>query len=332
MTHPLLQTLYTNLPPRLCILPLPALLIILLLTLINILLWTITAVILHYHPLLSSTALLAYTFGLRHALDADHISAIDLMTRRLIASGNYAPSDGPGGAKGPVTVGTWFSLGHSTIVIITCIIVAATSGALESHFGNFERVGGIIGTSVSAAVLIILGVANLYILILLIQRLGKLLNKSKDGDDEAGLVAQIPGEDVEAGRSKAEVEVFKAEGGGVMVRVFKRLFKLVDKPWKMYPLGLCFGLGFDTSSEVALIGIASLQGAQGTSLWLIMIFPLLFTGSLMLSKPFCFFLSTIPIYGSEVAWCSTWGAFLQGSCTSILLMMCVFACSWHVSD
>jgi high-affinity nickel-transport protein len=68
------------------------------------------------------------------------------------------------------------------------------------------------------------------------------------------------------------------EGGGIMVRLFKKIFKFIDRPWKMYPLGLLFGLGFDTSSEVALLGIASIQGADGTSIWLILIFPLLFTG------------------------------------------------------
>ena len=94
---------------------------------------------------INCAAVLSYTLGLRHALDADHISAIDLMTRRLIASGQK-----------PVAVGTFFSLGHSTIVIVTCIVVAATSGALRDKFDDFTRVGNIIGTSVSAAFLLIL--------------------------------------------------------------------------------------------------------------------------------------------------------------------------------
>jgi len=164
-----------------------------------------------------------------------------------------------------VTVGMWFSLGHSTIVVITCIVVAATSGALESRFGSFERIGGIIGTSVSAGVLILLGIGNLVILILLIKKLRKLLRGDESGVKE----------------SRADLD-FTAEGGGVMVRIFKRVFKFIDRPWKMYPLGVLFGLGFDTSSEIALIGIASLQGAQGTSLWLIMIFPVLFTAGMCL--------------------------------------------------
>ena len=115
--------------------PLPVVQVIALLVLVNIVIWAAVGVVLHYYPAMISPAVLSYTLGLRHALDADHISAIDLMTRRLIASGQR-----------PVTVGTFFSLGHSTIVIITCIVVAATSGALRDRFDNFAYVGGIIGT------------------------------------------------------------------------------------------------------------------------------------------------------------------------------------------
>lgn len=105
------HTLTTKLPPQIRLLPFPAVAIILLLVFINLVIWAAVGVVLHYHTPLASTALLSYTLGLRHALDADHISAIDLMTRRLIATGQK-----------PVTVGTFFSLGHSTIVIITCTL------------------------------------------------------------------------------------------------------------------------------------------------------------------------------------------------------------------
>jgi high-affinity nickel-transport protein len=178
------------------------------------------------------------------------------MTRRLVATGSK-----------PVTVGTFFSLGHSTIVIITCIVVAATSGALEKRFDGFRNIGGMIGTGVSAGVLILLGIANAWIMCKLIQRLQTILREEVDEDlarDQEGAIAGLD-----------------LEGGGIMVRVFKKLFKLIDRPWKMYPLGVLFGLGFDTSSEIAVLGIASLQGAQGTSLWLILIFPVLFTGELL---------------------------------------------------
>jgi nickel/cobalt transporter (NiCoT) family protein len=229
-------------------------LIILLLVLINLVVWAISALVLTLsqtsHQLLG-TAALAYSLGLRHALDADHISAIDLMTRRLIASGQR-----------PVTVGTWFSLGHSTIVVITSIVVAATAAGVEKRFGGFGAVGGIIGTSVSAAFLLLLGVMNAYILYKLCVQMAK--------------VVDMP-------LSAASQATFKLElGGGVLFRILKRMFKLIDRPWKMYPLGVLFGLGFDTSSEIALLGISSIQGARGTSMWLILVFPVLFTAGMCL--------------------------------------------------
>ncbi|KUJ19443.1 NicO-domain-containing protein [Mollisia scopiformis] len=252
-----LKSIVARLPPQLRFVPFPAVRIISLLILVNLAIWAIVAIVLRSHASLSSTALLSYTLGLRHALDADHISAIDLMTRRLVATGSK-----------PVTVGTWFSLGHSTIVIITCIVVAATSGALEKRFDGFRNIGGIIGTAVSAGVLILLGIGNAWILVKLVQRLKVVLREEVDGDREAANEGAVAGLDL--------------EGGGIMVRLLKKVFKFIDRPWKMYPLGVLFGLGFDTSSEVALLGIASIQGAQGTSIWLILIFPALFTAGMCL--------------------------------------------------
>ncbi len=153
-------------------------------------------------------------------------------------------------------------------MIITCIVVAATSGALEKRFEGFRNVGGVIGTGVSAGVLILLGIGNAWILVKLVQRMKAVLKEEVDGDREALEEGAVAG--------------LNLEGGGIMVRIFKRLFKFIDRPWKMYPLGVLFGLGFDTSSEVAVLGIASLEGAQGTSIWLILIFPLLFTGMMTL--------------------------------------------------
>jgi high-affinity nickel-transport protein len=233
--------------------PLPALLIIAFIALINCIVWAICGLILHGHGPLMATAALSYTLGLRHALDADHISAIDLMTRRLLA-GNPRSR--------PVTVGTWFSLGHSTIVIITSIVVAATAAGISKNFGSFGTIGGIIGSSVSAAFLLLLGLMNGYILYKLILQLR--------------LIFELP---VGHESSPAALHV---EGGGPLFRILKRMFKLIDRPWKMYPLGVCFGLGFDTSSEIALLGISSIQASRGTSIWLIMVFPILFTAGMCL--------------------------------------------------
>ncbi|KAL4986037.1 high-affinity nickel-transport protein-domain-containing protein [Aspergillus falconensis] len=177
------------------------------------------------------------------------VLAIDLMTRRLLATGQK-----------PVTVGTFFSLGHSTIVIITSIVVAATAAAVSSRFDKFSTIGGIIGTSVSAAFLILLGFMNAYILYKLYKQMQKVLDLPEGQEDEA----------------------WKIEGGGVLFRVLKKMFKLIDRPWKMYPLGILFGLGFDTSSEIALLGISSIEAAKGTSFWVILIFPILFTAGMCL--------------------------------------------------
>ncbi|KAI5925000.1 NicO-domain-containing protein [Camillea tinctor] len=249
------------LPSRLKALPQPVLNIIALLILVNLIVWAVVGIVLRYYAAtLVSSAVLAYTLGLRHALDADHISAIDLMTRRLIAAGQR-----------PVTVGTFFSLGHSTIVIITCVVVAATSGALRDRFDNFQYVGGIVGTSVSAAFLILLCLGNGWVLYRLVKRLREVLREPNPHHPE----------EEEDGEGEAERNL-QLEGAGFMANVFRKLFRIVDRPWKMYPLGVLFGLGFDTSSEIAILGIASLQGAQGTSLWVILIFPLLFTAGMCL--------------------------------------------------
>ncbi len=234
---------------------------------VNAIVWAAIAVVLHFHPRLISPAALSYSLGLRHALDADHISAIDLMTRRLIASGQR-----------PATVGTFFSLGHSTIVIITCIVVAATSGALRDRFDGFTRVGNIIGTAVSAAFLIILCIGNGWVLYRLITRLRQVLAQRRQEQENGQRAAtEYDAEAVANGQ-------FNLEGGGFLARIFKTLFKAIDRPWKMYPLGVVFGLGFDTSSEIAILGIASIQAVQGTSIWLILIFPILFTCKLIFTR------------------------------------------------
>ncbi|KAI0481871.1 high-affinity nickel-transport protein-domain-containing protein [Xylaria cf. heliscus] len=246
-------------------LPAPVLYIILLLLIVNAVVWAAVGVVLHFNPKLVGSAVLSYTLGLRHALDADHIAAIDLMTRRLIASGQQ-----------PVTVGTFFSLGHSTIVIITCIVVAATAGALRERFDSFQYIGGIIGTSVSAAVLLILCVGNGWVLYRLVSKLRRVLREPDphgDGDVD---------NEVEARNEDQAVRDLQLDGPGFMANVLRKFFRIIDRPWKMYPLGVLFGLGFDTSSEIAVLGIASVQGAQGTSLWIILIFPLLFTAGMCL--------------------------------------------------
>ncbi|OLL23260.1 High-affinity nickel transport protein nic1 [Neolecta irregularis DAH-3] len=205
---------------------------------------------------LSSAAILSYTLGLRHGFDADHITAIDLTTRKLIALDQQ-----------PVTVGLFFSLGHSTVVAIVCVIVAATSTALADRFDTFGTVGGIIGVSVSCVFLFLIAISNIIIVRGQIRQMNRLLRNEAIYDDDILL-----------------------GGGGTCARTINKVFNLIDAPWKMYPrtvlfvvglmdfqVGFLFGLGFDTSTEIALLGIASIKAAAKTSLWLILFFPALFT-------------------------------------------------------
>ncbi|KAJ5701412.1 nickel transport protein [Penicillium malachiteum] len=254
--------------------PLRAIGIIGLLIMVNIIVWIAVAIVLRYYPDSKGTGRersprlvtwLTTRFRCRSYLREYHDiftafprltipfltvpQAIDLMTRRLLATGQKA-----------VTVGTFFSLGHSTIVIITSIVVAATAAAISSRFNSFSTIGGIIGTSVSAAFLIILGLMNMYILYKLIKQMQKVLSLPKGQEDE----------------------IWKIEGGGPLFRILKKMFRLIDRPWKMYPLGILFGLGFDTSSEIALLGISSVEAASGTDFWVILIFPILFTAGMCL--------------------------------------------------
>jgi high-affinity nickel-transport protein len=235
--------------PLLRRLPFRAVAIIALLTLVQLAVWVVAGLVLSTHPSLIGTAAIAWVLGLRHALDADHIACIDMMTRRLVAAGQK-----------PVTVGTFFSLGHSTIVVVTSIVVAASSAAATKHFDGLSRVGGIIGSSVSAAFLLLLGAMNAYILFKLVQRLRALIHTRPGCEPDPSIL----------------------EGGGCLFNLTRKLFRFIDVPWKMYPVGVMFGLGFDTSSEVALLGISALQGSKGTSLWFILCFPMLFTAAMCL--------------------------------------------------
>ncbi|PWW75797.1 NicO-domain-containing protein [Tuber magnatum] len=238
--------------PMLRALPNRALLVIVIVAIMNMFCWVGVGVVL---VALTGASVLAYTLGLRHALDADHITAINLATRGLVASGHR-----------PATAGLFLSLGHSSVVIATSIAVAGTATGVSKRFDDFARVGGIIGTSASAAFLIMLGAMNIYVLYRLFKHLDMLMRSGQEG--------VLFGEGV--------ADYWDTPAAGYFPRMCRWLFGLIDRPWKMYPLGVLFGLGFDTSSEVALLGIASIQAEQGTSIWLILIFPVLFTAGMCL--------------------------------------------------
>ena len=211
-------------------------------------LWALTAF--HDYPILLGTATLAYTFGLRHAFDADHIAAIDNVTRKLMQEG-----------KRPVAVGFFFSLGHSTIVVALSITIAITATALQSKFDNFTSIGGIVGTLVSALFLFAIAIANILILRSIYRTFQIVKNGGKFVEEDLDLMLSQR---------------------GFMGRILRRFFHLIERSWHMYPLGLLFGLGFDTATEVGLLGISATQAAQGMSIWSILVFPALFTAGMSL--------------------------------------------------
>jgi high-affinity nickel-transport protein len=201
-------------------------------------------------PVLLGTAFLAYAFGLRHAVDADHIAAIDNVVRKLMQEG-----------KRPLTVGLFFSLGHSTVVAVATIVVAATAVALERHFDTFKSIGGIIGTSVSAVFLLVIGIINMVILL----RVWRSFQHVRAG-----------------GKLEPEHLDTLLAGRGFLARLFRGPFGMISKSWHMYLLGFLFGLGFDTATEIGLLGISATQVAHGMSLWSMLIFPALFTAGMTL--------------------------------------------------
>jgi nickel/cobalt transporter (NiCoT) family protein len=216
----------------------------------NLAAWATAFVVFAEHPLLLGTALLAYSFGLRHAVDADHIAAVDNITRRLMQDG-----------KRPVSVGLYFSLGHSTMVVGLSLVVAFTAQALQGSFNEYREVGGVISTMISAFFLFTIAAANFMIL----RSTWRSFKRVK-----AGQVLE-----------QTDLDLMTA-GGGVMARGFRRLFGLMDRGWKIYLLGLLFGLGFDTATEVSLLGISAAAASDGLSHWAIMIFPLLFCAGMAL--------------------------------------------------
>lgn len=220
------------------------------LILANILAWVWAWIAFADRPVLLGTAVLAYTFGLRHAFDADHIAAIDNVVRKLMQEG-----------KAPYSVGFFFSLGHSTIVILASIVIAATAAALQSQMNAFHAIGGVIGTGVSALFLLIIGLANLFIL----RGIWSTFNRARWGE-------KIVDEDLDA----------LLAGGGLSARIFRPVFRVVSRSWHMYPIGFLFGLGFDTATEIGLLGISATQAAQGMSFWTILVFPALFTAGMSL--------------------------------------------------
>jgi nickel/cobalt transporter (NiCoT) family protein len=207
----------------------------------------------HYRGLGIGVAGLAYSLGLRHAFDADHIAAIDNTTRKLMNEG-----------KRPLSIGYWFSLGHSSIVVAigVGIVVAekAVYGAVSNGSSNLEQFGAVFGTVVSATFLYLIALLNVVIL----AGIFRVFRSMRSGSyDEAELERQL-------------------NNRGLMFRIFGRWMKTIDREWKMYPVGVVFGMGFDTATEVALLATTALLASQHLPLYSILCLPILFTAGMTL--------------------------------------------------
>ncbi len=222
---------------------------IVLLIIFNITAWVIAYMAFSNMPKMLMLCLVAYGFGLRHAVDADHIAAIDNVTRKFL----YVK-------KRSVSVGFFFSIGHSTIVLIMSFLVALGTIYMQKHLADFQHIGGLIGTAISSLFLLVIALINF---IIFFQTYKTFLEYKKNPSETVDIDKML-------------------EQKGMMTSLFKPLFKLVTKPWHMYLVGFLFGLGFDTSTEVALLGISATQAATSMSVWSIMIFPVLFMSGMSL--------------------------------------------------
>ena len=200
--------------------------------------------------LLAGFGIIAYIFGLRHGLDADHIAAIDNTTRKLMQ-----------GKQRPFTVGLWFSLGHSTIVVGLIIGLVFATKLIVAQVPVLQQTGAIIGTAVSGLFLWLMGIVNLMI-VFSIYNAFKEMKKGK--------------------MNHAELDRLLEERG-FMNRYLRPLFRIVKRPWQMYPIGVLFGLGFDTASEIALIAVSVGIGVSSVvPLWMILVLPFMFTCGMVL--------------------------------------------------
>jgi high-affinity nickel-transport protein len=199
---------------------------------------------------LGGLGLVAYVFGLRHGVDADHIAAIDNTTRKLMQEG-----------KRPLTTGTWFSLGHSTIVVALILGLVSFTRGIIGAVPSLESFGSIVGTAISGSFLWLIGLINVTIIF--------------------GIYRTFR----ETQRGKIDQAKFEKllEQRGFMNRYFGRILRVVDEPWQLYPIGVLFGLGFDTASEVALIAISvGISVTQPIPLYLVLILPFMFTCGMVL--------------------------------------------------
>jgi nickel/cobalt transporter (NiCoT) family protein len=202
------------------------------------------------NPALTGLATLAYTFGLRHAFDADHIAAIDNTTRKLLQDGER-----------PLGTGFFFSLGHSTIVFSLTAGLAVAAGTVHSQLPSLQAYGSTIGASVSGTFLLLIGALNLLVLL---EVVGVFRNMKRGQYDEQDLERAL------------------ANQGFLSRFLLKRVGSRIDSSWKMYPLGVLFGLGFDTATEIALLAIAAGVATHHVPFLAVISLPLIFAAGMSL--------------------------------------------------
>lgn len=216
----------------------------------NAVVWTWAFIALSGHPTLLGTAMLAYVLGLRHAVDADHIAAVDNVVRKLMQEG-----------KRPVSAGLFFSLGHSLVVAIAVAVIVGTAFALQGRLHPFKVIGSVIGTGTSAFFLLTIAAVNLIIL----RGVWRSFQRARRGE------------------AVAEHELDQLlSGRGLLARIFRPLFRMVTRSWHMFAIGFLFGLGFDTATEITLFTVAGSQASDGMSFGTVMIFPALFAAGMTL--------------------------------------------------
>jgi nickel/cobalt transporter (NiCoT) family protein len=216
----------------------------------NVAAWAWALIAFHNHPVLLGTALLAYSFGLRHAVDADHIAAIDTVTRKLMQANRPATA-----------AGFFFSIGHSLVLLIATALIALTVASLQGGFSSFNDMAGIVGTMVSGGFLLAMAVMNL----LIARGVYRVFRHVRAG---GAYVA-------------SDLDIL-LNNRGFLARIFRPLFKLVGRSWHMLFVGFLFGLGFDTATEVSLLAVSAAQAAKGLNIWSIMAFPALFAAGMSL--------------------------------------------------
>ncbi|MDB5085462.1 MAG: high-affinity nickel-transporter, HoxN/HupN/NixA family [Bacilli bacterium] len=203
----------------------------------------------HNSPTLVGMGMLAYTLGLRHAFDADHIAAIDNTVRKLVQED-----------RNPVGVGFFFSLGHSTVVCIMALVTAFSVEWAQKHIPQLQTIGSFIGTLVSGAFLVLLGVLNLFILVSIYKVFLQLRKSEYDENKFEELL----------------------HTRGLIARFISPLLKMISRSWHVYPIGFLFGLGFDTASEVALLAISAGAGKSALPLSGLIALPILFAAGMSL--------------------------------------------------